>query len=205
MSPFASSLFSPEDFSYPELISQAYYTWDILSLMEEMLTHHAFSGIHGTVESGVFLKNIDKIEIAEGAYVESGAYIIGPCILGPQTEVRHGAYIRGGVITGNQCVLGHCTEVKNSYLGHRVKAAHFAYLGDSVLSYGVNLGAGVRCANFRLDGEEICVYSNSEKLHTGRRKVGAFLGKNVSVGCNVVINPGHHIPPGILVYPGKVT
>ncbi|SPN73864.1 Bifunctional protein GlmU,bifunctional N-acetylglucosamine-1-phosphate uridyltransferase/glucosamine-1-phosphate acetyltransferase,Predicted DNA-binding protein with PD1-like DNA-binding motif,UDP-N-acetylglucosamine diphosphorylase/glucosamine-1-phosphate N-acetyltransferase,Bacterial transferase hexapeptide (six repeats) [Chlamydia serpentis] len=206
MTYLASSIFSPEDFLYPEIISKAHYTWDILFFLENMLSNHVFSGIHGTIESGVTLKNTDKIEIAKGAYVESGAYIVGPCILGPQTEVRHGAYIRGNVITGSQCIVGHCTEIKSSYLGHQVKAAHFAYLGDSVLGSNVNLGAGVRCANFRLDGKNICVSSSdkSKKINTGRRKVGAFLGKNVAIGCNVVINPGQHILPNTNIHPGQV-
>ncbi|AAD18887.1 UDP-N-acetylglucosamine pyrophosphorylase [Chlamydia pneumoniae TW-183] len=207
MTYLASSIFSPEDFLYPEIISKAHYTWDILDLMDQMLENHVFSGIHGTVESGVTLKNIEKIEIAEDAYVESGAYIVGPCILGSQTEVRHGAYLRGNVITGSRCVVGHCTEIKNSYLGHHTKAAHFAYLGDSVLSSEVNLGAGVRCANFRLDGRNIYVRSTSDKskkIDTGRRKLGAFLGKGVAIGCNVVINPGQHILPHTRIRPGQV-
>ncbi|EPP34749.1 bacterial transferase hexapeptide family protein [Chlamydia ibidis] len=200
----ASSLFSPEDFPFPELITEADYAWDILSLIKKKLSSHIFSGIHGTVESGVYLKNPETIEISKDAYVESGAYIVGPCILGPGTQVRHGAYLRGGVITGSCCVIGHCTEVKNAYFGHYAKAAHFAYIGDSVLSAEVNLGAGVRCANFRLDGKEIFAIAENEKIPTNLRKVGAFLGKKVSVGCNVVINPGHCIPAYSKIHPGKV-
>ncbi|QXE26656.1 LpxA family transferase [Chlamydia buteonis] len=200
----ASVLFSPEDFSFPELITEAYYTWDILALIDRKLSSHVFSGIHGTVESGAFLKNIESIEIAEGAYVESGAYIVGPCIIGPQTEVRHGAYLRGSVITGTGCVIGHCTEVKKAYFGHYAKAGHFAYIGDSVLSSEVNLGAGVRCANFRLDGKNVSVNCAEGRVDTKLRKVGAFLGKNVSVGCNTVINPGHCIPAHTTIYPGTV-
>lgn len=203
MNCLASSFFSPEDFLFPELISKSIYTWEILSLMEEFLTTYCFSGIHGTVEPGVFLKNESQIEIAENAYVESGAYLVGPCIIGPYTQIRHGAYLRGGVITSNHCILGHCTEAKNVYLGNHAKAAHFAYLGDSVLGAGVNLGAGVRCANFRLDEKNITVRSESLKIDTQRRKLGGFLGKNASVGCNTVINPGHHIPAYSMIGPGK--
>lgn len=200
----ASVLFSPEDFPFPELITEANYVWEILSLLSKKLSTHTFSGIHGTVEKGAFLKNIESIEIGEGAYVESGAYIIGPCIIGPKTEVRHGAYIRGGVITGAQCVIGHCSELKNSYLGHHTKASHFAYVGDSVLSSEVNLGAGVRCANFRLDGKTISIVGTEGRMPTHLRKVGAFLGKHVSVGCNVVINPGHCLPAHTHISPGTV-
>ena len=200
----ASILFSPEDFPFPELITEAHYVWDILALLSKKLSTHTFSGIHGTVEKGAFLKNIQSIEIGEGAYVESGAYISGPCIIGPQTEIRHGAYLRGGVITGTQCVIGHCSELKNSYLGHHTKASHFAYVGDSVLSAEVNLGAGVRCANLRLDGQTISITSEEGRINTQLRKVGAFLGKQVSVGCNVVINPGHCSPAHTKIYPGRV-
>lgn len=199
-----STLFSPEDFLFPDLITNAYYVWDILSLLKEKLSSHVFSGIHGTVESGVFFKNEETVEIAPGAYVESGAYIVGPCIIGPNTEVRHGAYIRGGVITGAHCVIGHCTEVKNVYIGHHTKACHFAYIGDSVLSSGINLGAGVRCANFRLDGKSISVRYAQNKIETPLRKLGSFLGKGVSVGCNTVINPGSVLPAHQKILPGQV-
>ncbi|MCI5641852.1 MAG: LpxA family transferase, partial [Chlamydia suis] len=117
----AASFFSPEDFLYPEIVSQAEFVWSILTLLEKKLSSHTFSGILGHLETGVYLKNAETIEIQEGAYVESGAYICGPCIIGPYTQVRHGAYIRGGVITGAHSVVGHCSEVKNSYLGHYVK------------------------------------------------------------------------------------
>lgn len=108
------------------------------------------------------------------------------------------------MITGTGCVIGHCTEVKKAYFGHYAKAGHFAYIGDSVLGSEVNLGAGVRCANFRLDGKNISVNCDEGRVDTKLRKVGAFLGKNVSVGCNTVINPGHCIPAHTTIYPGKV-
>ena len=167
----AASFFSPEDFLYPEIVSQAEFVWSILTLLEKKLSSHTFSGILGHLESGVYLKNAETIEIQEGAYVESGAYICGPCIIGPYTQVRHGAYIRGGVITGAHSVVGHCSEIKNSYLGHHVKAAHFAYVGDSVLGARVNLGAGVRCANFRLDGKTVFFRYSGERYDTQRKKL----------------------------------
>ncbi len=193
-------LFEDATFPYPELL-RCSFPWEILSLLDDFLKQHTFCGILGTVEKGVFLKNEDLIEIADGAYVESGAYITGPCIIGPGSEVRHGAYIRGGVVTGEKCVIGHCTEVKQAYLGHGVKAGHFAYIGDTVLASGVLLGAGVRCANFRLDGKNITATYKGERMHTQKRKVGAFLGENVGVGCNVVLNPGTCLARGTYIYP----
>lgn len=200
-----ADLFSPDEFPFPDLISQAQYPWDIFPLLRSFLDTHTFSGIHGVVEPGVTLKNEDKIEIAEGAYVESGAYIVGPCIIGAQSIVRHCAYIRGTVVTGKHCVIGHCTEVKNVYFGHNVQASHFSYVGDSVLGSHVLLGAGVRCANLRLDGANVRVRTYKQKIDTGLRKVGAFIGQRTSIGCNSVTNPGcclrahTHIRPGSVV------
>ena len=199
----AASFFSPEDFLYPEIVSQAEFDWSILTLLEKKLSSHTFSGILGHLESGVYLKNAETIEIQEGAYVESGAYICGPCIIGPYTQVRHGAYIRGGVITGAHSVVGHCSEIKNSYLGHHVKAAHFAYVGDSVLGARVNLGAGVRCANFRLDGKTVFFRYSGERYDTQRKKLGAFLGRGVSVGCNTVLNPGCSVVSTTKILPNQ--
>ena len=199
----AASFFSPEDFLYPEIVSQAEFVWSILTLLEKKLSSHTFSGILGHLESGVYLKNAETIEIQEGAYVESGAYICGPCIIGPYTQVRHGAYIRGGVITGAHSVVGHCSEIKNSYLGHHVKAAHFAYVGDSVLGARVNLGAGVRCANFRLDGKTVFFRYSGERYDTQRKKLGAFLGRGVSVGCNTVLNPGWSVVSTTKILPNQ--
>ena len=184
-------------------MSQAEFVWSILTLLEKKLSSHTFSGILGHLESGVYLKNAETIEIQEGAYVESGAYICGPCIIGPYTQVRHGAYIRGGVITGAHSVVGHCSEIKNSYLGHHVKAAHFAYVGDSVLGARVNLGAGVRCANFRLDGKTVFFRYSGERYDTQRKKLGAFLGRGVSVGCNTVLNPGCSVVSTTKILPNQ--
>ena len=42
---------------------------------------------------------------------------------------------------------------------------------------------------------------NGEVYETGIKKVGAFLGDNVEVGCNSVLNPGTIIKPNSNVYP----
>ena len=67
------------------------------------------------------------------------------------SQVRHGAYVRSYVLGGERCVIGHSTEVKHSILLNGAQAPHFNYVGDSILGNDVNVGAGVICANFRLD------------------------------------------------------
>lgn len=69
-------------------------------------------------------------------------------------------------------------------------AAHFNYVGDSILGNDVNLGAGVKCANLRLDHKSIHVNFEGRQIDTGLKKLGALVGDGAQVGCNCVINPG---------------
>jgi len=150
---------------------------------------------------GAFVRG--KVYIAEGAVVEPGAYVMGPAVIGAGTVVRHGAYVRGNVVTGANCIIGHTTEVKNSIFLDGAKAAHFAYVGDSVLGRDVNLGAGTKCANFKIQAgnEEIVIRADGKEYPTGLRKLGAILGDGVELGCNCVTAPGTLVGRGTLVYP----
>jgi UDP-N-acetylglucosamine diphosphorylase / glucose-1-phosphate thymidylyltransferase / UDP-N-acetylgalactosamine diphosphorylase / glucosamine-1-phosphate N-acetyltransferase / galactosamine-1-phosphate N-acetyltransferase len=94
------------------------------------------------------------------------------------------------VLIGDSCVVGHDTEVKHSIFFNGASAAHFNYVGDSILGNGSNLGAGVKCANLRLDHQPVCVMVLGEKVDTGLLKLGAIIGDGAKVGCNCVLNPG---------------
>lgn len=142
------------------------------------------------------------VHIEEGATVEENTFIQGPAFLGSGCEVRFGAYIRGNVYVGRNAVVGHDTEVKHSILFEGAKAAHFAYVGDSILGRDVNLGAGTKCANVRVDmGKRgLVLRINGEKYETGLRKFGAIMGDGVSIGCNSVTNPGTLVGKESLIY-----
>ncbi len=143
-----------------------------------------------------------NVYIEDGALIEEGTFIAGPTILCAGAEVRFGAYIRGQALIGEKAVVGHDSEVKHSILLPGAKAAHFAYVGDSVLGRDVNLGAGTKLANVRVDmGKSNLKIGLGGELHdTGLRKLGAILGDNVSIGCNSVTNPGTVIGKGTLAY-----
>ena len=40
--------------------------------------------------------------------------------------------------------VGHASEIKNSILLPGSKAPHFNYVGDSILGFDVNIGAGAK-------------------------------------------------------------
>lgn len=152
--------------------------------------------IESAIPEGVFLVDRESIFIGKNTRIEPGAYIQGPCFIGEGCTIRHGAYIRGNCIAEAGVVIGHATEVKNAYFFSNAHAAHFAYVGDSILGHSVNLGAGVKLANVRFDKKEIAIYLEGKKHLTGMRKFGAILGDRCQLGCNAVTNPGTLMRPG---------
>jgi UDP-N-acetylglucosamine diphosphorylase / glucose-1-phosphate thymidylyltransferase / UDP-N-acetylgalactosamine diphosphorylase / glucosamine-1-phosphate N-acetyltransferase / galactosamine-1-phosphate N-acetyltransferase len=142
----------------------------------------------------------DNIYIGKGTVIESGALIKGPTIIGDNNEIRQGAYIRGNVIIGNKCVVGHTTEMKTAVMLGESKAAHFAYVGDSILGK-VNLGAGTRLANLKMTESKIVVNIAGKEYETGLRKFGAICADGVETGCNSVTAPGTLLGRNVLLYP----
>ena len=150
---------------------------------------------------GAFLSD-DKIIIGPRTIVEPGTFIRGPAIIGSHSEIRQGAYIRGDCLVGNRCVVGHTTEMKGSIMLDGAKAAHFAYVGDSILGKDVNLGAGTKLANLKMIAGSIIVTVDKMRHDTGRRKLGAILGDHTETGCNSVTSPGTLMGPSSVVYAG---
>ena len=149
----------------------------------------AITGEIACGDPGFFTRG-EGIVVDATATVEAGAYLIGPCYVGPRAVVRSGAYVREYSWICADAVVGHATEVKHSILLPGAKAPHFNYVGDSVLGTGVNLGAGTKLSNLRNDGGEVHVRVNGKRLPSGLRKFGAVLGEGVATGCNSVTNPG---------------
>jgi NDP-sugar pyrophosphorylase family protein len=143
------------------------------------------------------------VYIAATAHVEAFAFIKGPAYIGPGSEIRHGAYIRSGAYIGKNCVVGHTTEVKGSFFFDGAKAAHFAYVGDSILGRDVNLGAGTKLANLKLKHNEIFYEDphSGKKLGSGLRKWGSMIGDSAQTGCNSVLSPGTLLYPKTSVLP----
>lgn len=142
----------------------------------------------------------DEIYLGKGTVIEPGALIKGPTYIGNNTEIRQGAYIRGNVIIGDKCVVGHTTEMKSSVMLGDSKAGHFAYIGDSILGK-VNLGAGTKLANLKLDNSIISIKIEDKIYNTNLKKFGAILGDGVETGCNTVTTPGTILSKNVFVYP----
>ncbi len=143
----------------------------------------------------------DDIYIHKTARVSDLATILGPAIIDCDAEIRPGAFIRGSVVIGKRCVLGNSCEVKNSIFYDDVQVPHFNYVGDSILGNHSHMGAGAIISNLKNDKKNVSILFEGRKFSTDLRKVGAFLGDNVDIGCNSVLNPGTIIGHDTKVYP----
>lgn len=139
----------------------------------------------------------DNIWVDKSANISKSAILNGPLVVMENVCIRPNAYIRGNVFIGSNSVIGNSTELKNCILLNSVQVPHFNYVGDSILGNFVHLGAGVIISNLKSDKTNVKINGND----TGLRKVGAFLGDNVEVGCNSVICPGTVIGKNTNVYP----
>ena len=82
-----------------------------------------------------------------------------------------------------------------------VQVPHYNYVGDSILGFKAHMGAGSITSNVKSDKKNVVIKDGKNVLETGLKKVGAFLGDGVEIGCNSVLNPGTVIGKNASVYP----
>jgi len=192
-----------------EFLNSKTHPWELLGSPLSDFVHQQINKVlpadrlKGQISPSAFLENKDTIVVEEGAVVEAGAYISGPSFIEAGATVRHGAYVRGQVYVCKDAVVGHTSELKGALLLNSAKAAHFAYVGDSILGIDCNLGAGTKCANLRLDHGQVPVRIGDSVVHSGLKKFGAVFGNRAQTGCNAVTNPGTILLPSALVMPNS--
>lgn len=175
------------------------YPWDVLRANAHLMG--GLEGrVEGRVEDGVHMEG--PVVVREGARVRSGAYIVGPAIIDKGADVGPNCFIRGSTYIGRDCRVGAAVEVKNTVLMDRSNIPHHNYVGDSVIMEDVNLGAGTKVANLRLDGGGVTSVSRGRRVSTGLRKLGAIIGPGVKTGINAVIDVGTVISEDAFIGPG---
>jgi bifunctional UDP-N-acetylglucosamine pyrophosphorylase/glucosamine-1-phosphate N-acetyltransferase len=131
------------------------------------------------IESGCVIKGDSIIEnsfIKANSIIESGKIINSE--VGPMARIRPQSKIIDSKI-------GNFVEVKKSILTD-VKAGHLAYLGDSDIESGTNIGAGVITCNY-----------------DGKNKYKTTIGKNVFVGSDSQLIAPLHIEDDVMIAAGS--
>ena len=119
---------------------------------------------------------ISAYTVAQTSRIDTGASI-GPF-----------ARLRGENHVGENAHIGNFVELKKTDMGPGVKAGHLAYLGDSEIGSGTNIGAGTIFCNY--DGM---------KKHKTRLGEQTFVGSNSTIVAPVEVGNGAYIAAGSVV------
>jgi bifunctional UDP-N-acetylglucosamine pyrophosphorylase/glucosamine-1-phosphate N-acetyltransferase len=126
-------------------------------------------------------------ELADG--VEVGPFtIIGTSRVAAGAQIGPYSRLRMENEVGPGAHVGNFVELKKTKLGEKAKAMHLAYLGDSVIGAGVNIGAGTITCNY--DGRT----KNVTKIGKG-----VFVGSNSTLVAPVEIGEGAYLAAGSVI------
>jgi len=173
--------------------------WQLLTA-SELILKDMKPCIEGDVEPNATLKG--PVSVGKGTLIRSGAYIVGPCIIGENCDIGPNCFVRASTSIGDDVHIGNAVEIKNSIIMNGTKIGHLSYVGDSVIGERCNFGAGTKVANLRLDEKTITVIIDGKKVDSGRRKLGCIMGDGVHTGIGSLINVGTSIGAGASIGPG---
>ena len=115
----------------------------------------------------------------------------GDCTIGPFARLRPGAELENGVHIGN------FVEVKKSTIADGSKVNHLAYIGDSTIGRGVNVGAGTITCNYDGANKFQTVIEDGAFIGSDTQLVAPVtIGKNATVGAGATITK--NVPDGAL-------
>lgn len=126
-----------------------------------------------TVATGVRINAFCDIE---GVKIGKGA------IIGPFARIRPGSEV------GDDAHIGNFVELKATRMARGAKANHLAYLGDSEIGAGSNIGAGT-------------IFVNYDGYGKHRTLIGAeaFVGSNTSLIAPVRVGKGANVTAGSVI------
>jgi bifunctional UDP-N-acetylglucosamine pyrophosphorylase/glucosamine-1-phosphate N-acetyltransferase len=150
---------------------------------------HPFVCLEGTTSIGEGCEVLPFTRIVDSR-IDAGA-VIGPhCDLegasvGARSRVGPFARLRPGTVLGEDVRVGNFVETKKAVLGRGAKASHLAYLGDTEIGAGANIGAGVITCN----------YDGSQKNRTVIGE-GAFIGSDSQLVAPVRVGKDAYVGAG---------
>jgi bifunctional UDP-N-acetylglucosamine pyrophosphorylase/glucosamine-1-phosphate N-acetyltransferase len=135
-------------------------------------------GSHTHIRSYSVVENAiigNHVRLRHGTIVQSSE-VRDHALLGPYAHIRPESLIEEGAHIGN------FVELKKTHMGKGAKANHLAYLGDSEIGQGANIGAGTIVCNF--DGVD------KHRTHIGDN---AFIGSDSVLVAPLSIGNGAYV------------
>jgi bifunctional UDP-N-acetylglucosamine pyrophosphorylase/glucosamine-1-phosphate N-acetyltransferase len=127
------------------------------------------------------------VVVEEEAVIHAFSHLAGAHV-GKGASVGPFARLRPGTRIGAEAKIGNFVEVKASVIEAGAKANHLAYLGDSRVGEGANIGAGTITCN----------YDGFAKHRTDIGK-GAFIGSNSALVAPVTIGDEAYVGSGSVI------
>ena len=136
------------------------------------------------IGAGAILENAvlgDRVDVAPYTLI-SDSRVDSEAKVGPFARLRMDAHV------GHDARVGNFVELKKTHLGDGAKSQHLAYLGDSEIGAGTNIGAGTITCNY--DGE---------KKHRTTIGAGTFVGSNSTLVAPIELGDGSYIAAGSVI------
>ena len=182
-------------------------TWNILEaspVLFERLRQSKVKKIDASALVSDAAHLVGDVWIGPRARVFPGATLVGPVYLGPGAIVGNNCLVRDHSILDEQASVGFSCEVRNTVMMPQSRVGHLAFVGDSILGYGADLGASVVLSNYRFDGGDVQVMLRNQLVSTHTDKFGAVVGDQAKIGCGAVVLPGRTIGYNSWIDPGIV-
>lgn len=157
----------------------AVYPWDLLVLNDIALSSIS-SGIAGTVEKGVTMKG--TVCIGRGTVIRAGCYLVGPLVIGENSEVGPYTCIFPATSIGDQVTISSFSNVRNSAIGNGVRIGPGSILEDSIVDRGSVIGGHFSAYSGRAVIEIEGEYHNVD--------TGVVVGEHCAIGNNVIARSG---------------
>jgi bifunctional UDP-N-acetylglucosamine pyrophosphorylase/glucosamine-1-phosphate N-acetyltransferase len=140
----------------------------------------------------------EDCRVGAGAILESAVLadrvVVAPYTLVANSRIETGAQVgpfarlRMDAEVGADARVGNFVELKKTKLGAGAKSQHLAYLGDSDIGAGSNIGAGTITCNY--DGQ------NKHRTQIGER---AFIGSNATLVAPLEIGANSYVAAGSVI------
>ena len=132
------------------------------------------------------------IYIGREAVIMEGASIRGPFIIGNKAVVKMNTSIYGSTSIGPYCLAG--GEIKNSIIMGFSNKGHDGYLGDSIIGFWCNLGAGTSNSNVKNSAGRVQLWNEAQQVwDTVGQKMGMLVGDYSRFAIQSSINTGSYI------------
>ena len=149
--------------------------------------HPIHLGTGAQVQSSTISTQKGPVYIGKNAFIEN-SFLRGPCAVGDGTRVL-GAKLSQSTLGPHTKVGG---EVARSVIFGYSNKAHQGFLGDSVVGYWCNIGAGTNVSNLKNTHSPVSLwdYAHGGYVATGLQFCGLFMGDYSKCGVGTILNTG---------------